>query len=129
MRACTKFRLAMLANNYWPLLNNCKEAVDYGWQKQRPTEAEILEWDRSIYHSTGMKIDDDLAVIDADVMDQVLVEALKDAVAREFPALFVHGIVRHAGQPKEAWFARVDKPFRQFRSRRWHRGGDPKDHT
>jgi hypothetical protein len=129
MQACTTFRLATLANDYWPLLNNCKAAVDNGWQTRRPTEAEILRWDRSIYRSTGMKIDDDLAVIDVDVLDQALVEALKDAFAREFPALFAHGIVRHAGQPKEAWFARVDKPFRQFRSRRWYHGGDLKDRT
>ena len=35
--------------------------------------------------------------------------------------------MRHAGGPKEAWFARVDVPFRRLASRLWYRGGDPDD--
>src|SRR5262249_29423237 len=31
------------------------------------------------------------------------------------------------GGPKEAWIARVDKPFRRLASRRWYRGSDPDD--
>jgi len=39
----------------------------------------------------------------------------------------VHGFMRHAGGPKEAWIARVDEPFRRLASRRWYRGNDPDD--
>ncbi len=47
MQERTAFRLAMLANGYWPLLNDCKKAIEQGWPKRRPDEAEILSWDRS----------------------------------------------------------------------------------
>ncbi len=52
---------------------------------------------------------------------------LADALDAQFPELFAHGLVRHAGGPKEAWIARVDEPFRRLASRRWYRGSDPDD--
>jgi hypothetical protein len=125
MKARTGFQLAILDNGYWPLLNDCKRAKGDGWQKQRPSRDEVLSWDRSALTSTGMKIDGDLAVIDADVEDAGLVAKLADALDGKFPELFARGLVRHAGGPKEAWIARVDKPFRYFDSRHWHCGGDP----
>jgi hypothetical protein len=125
----TSFRLAMLRNGFQPLLNNCKRPIETGWPKKIVTEAEVLSWDRSALASTGMKIDGDLAVIDADVADASLVAALADALDERFPELFARGLVRHAGGPKEAWIARVDEPFGQFRSRRWYRGSDPDDPT
>src|SRR5262249_32599743 len=81
-------------------------------------------WDRSALLSTGMRLDGDLAVIDADVVDARLVETLAGALGKSFPALFQHGLVRHAGSVKECWIARVDEPFRRLASRRWYRG-DP----
>ena len=74
-----------------------------------------------------MKLDGDLAVIDADVAKASLIAALADALDKSFPALFARGLVRHAGGPKEAWIARVDEPFRRLASRRWYRGSDPDD--
>jgi hypothetical protein len=127
MQERTAFRLAILANGYWPLLNNCKRSIEKGWPRQRPTQAEVLSWDRSALASTGMKIDGDLAVIDVDVTEPELVKALADAVDKEFPDLFAHGLVRHAGGDREAWFARVDEPFGRFASHRWYRGSDPDD--
>jgi len=127
MQARTAFRLAMLKNDYQPLLNDCKRPIEKGWPKRIVDEAEVLSWDRSALLSTGMKIDGDLAVIDADVADASLVETLADALSKNFPTLFEHGLVRHAGGPKEAWIARVDEPFRRLASRRWYRGSDPDD--
>ena len=127
MHARTTFRLAMLANSFQPLLNDCKRSIETGWPTRVVDEAEVLSWDRSALASTGLKIDGDLAVIDVDVADASLVEALADALGKRFPALFERGLVRHAGGPKEAWIARVDEPFQQFRSRRWYRGNDPDD--
>jgi hypothetical protein len=131
MQERTAFRLAMLDNGYWPLLNDCKEAVMTGWQKQRPDRAEILSWDRSIFRSTGMKIADDLAVIDADIREKALIDALIDALDERYPELFVHGLVRDAGEVKQAWFVRTEKPFQKIYSRKWTRGdpGDPKAET
>ena len=127
MQARTAFRLAMLANGFRPLLNDCKRPIEKGWPKRRVDEAEILSWDRSALLSTGMKLDGDLAVIDVDVKDAGLVDALAGALDERFPELFAHGLVRHAGGPKEAWIARVDEPFRRLASRRWYRGSDPDD--
>jgi hypothetical protein len=127
MRPHTAFRLAMLANGYWPLLNDCKKAIETGWPARRAGEAEVRSWDRSALTSTGMKIDGDLAVIDADISEADFVKALADAFDQQFPELFAHGLVRHAGGVKEAWFARVDEPFQRLASRRWYRGSDPDD--
>jgi hypothetical protein len=127
MQERTAFRLAMLANGFQPLLNDCKRSIETGWPTRTVDEAEVRSWDRSILRSTGMKIDGDLAVIDVDVKDTGLVDALAGAFNARFPELFAHGFVRHAGGPKEAWIARVDEPFRRLASRRWYRGSDPDD--
>ena len=127
MHERTAFRLAMLANGFQPLLNDCKRAIETGWPTKVVDEAEILSWDRSALASTGLRLDGDLAVIDVDVIEPDLIEALVSAIDHQFPELFVHGLVRHAGGPKEAWIARVDEPFRRLASRRWYRGNDPDD--
>jgi hypothetical protein len=127
MQERTAYRLAMLANGYQPLLNECKRPIEKGWPKKIVDEAEVLSWDRSALASTGLKLDGDLAVIDVDVKDVGLVEALASVLDERFPELFARGLVRHAGGPKEAWIARVDKPFMRFASRRWYSGADPDD--
>jgi hypothetical protein len=127
MQARTAFRLAMLKNGFQPLLNDCKRPIEKGWPKRTVDEAKVRSWDRSALASTGLKLDGDLAVIDVDVTDAKLVEALADALDARFPALFKNGLVRHASGVKEAWIARVDEPFKRIHSRRWYRGGDPDD--
>jgi hypothetical protein len=126
MQPRTAFRLAMLDNGYWPVLNDCKQPVEKNWQKKRPDRAEVLSLDRSAFASTGMKIDGDLAVIDADIREAALIDALAGALNKRYPELFARGLVRHAGEVKKAWFARTEKPFRRIYSRKWCRG-DPKD--
>jgi hypothetical protein len=114
MNERTIFRLAMWDNGYWPVLNDCKQAKLSGWQKKRPDRAEVLSWDRSTFSSTGMKIDGDLAVIDADIREKAVINALIDALDERYPELFVHGLVRHAGEVKQAWFVRTKEPFRRI---------------
>jgi len=80
MQARTVFRLAMLKNGFQPLLNDCKRPIEKGWPKQIVDEAEVLSWDRSALASTGLKLDGDLAVIDVDVADASLIEALASAL-------------------------------------------------
>ena len=101
MQARTAFRLAMLANGYQPLLNDCKRAIEPGWPTRVVDEAEVLSWDRSALTSTGLKLDGDLAVIDVDVSEADLVDALAGALDQRFPELFAHGLVRHAGGPRK----------------------------
>ena len=127
MHARTAFRLALLANGFQPLLNDCKRPIEKGWPTRIVNEADVLAWDRSALTSTGLKIDGDLAVIDVDVSEAALVETLAGALDKSFPELFARGLVRHAGGAKEAWIARVDEPFRRLASRRWYRGSDPDD--
>jgi hypothetical protein len=127
MHARTRFRLDMLANGFQPLLNDCKRPIEKGWPRRTVDEAEVLSWDRSALISTGLKIDGDLAVIDVDVKDDGLVGTLAAALNERFPDLFLRGLVRHAGGPKEAWIARVDEPFRRLASRRWYHGNDQDD--
>ena len=91
MQARTAFRLAMWKNGYWPLLNDCKKAIETGWPTRRVDEAEVLSWDRSALTSTGLKLDGDLAVTDVDVSEAALVAALADALDKRFPELFTHG--------------------------------------
>src|SRR5215472_4387480 len=126
MRERTAFRLAMLDNGYWPLLNDCKRPIEKNWQRKRPDRTEVLSWDRSAFASTGMKIDGDLAVIDPDIREAALIDALAAALDKRYPELFARGLVRHAGGVKEAWFARAEEPFKHIYSREWCRG-DPKD--
>ena len=125
MRDCTAFRLAMLANGFTPLLNDGKRSIEKGWPKQPVTEADVMAWDRSLLATTGLRIDGDLAVIDVDILEPALVQALAETLDESFPDLFARGLVRHAGGAKEAWFARVDEPFARLASWRWHRGDDP----
>jgi hypothetical protein len=129
MQERTAFRLAMLKNGFQPLLNDCKRPIEKGWPAKVVDETQVLAWDRSMLMSTGLKIDGDLAVMDIDASEPALVENLADAVNAKFPELFIQGLVRHAGGVKEAWIARVDKPFQRLASRRWHRGSDPDDPT
>src|SRR5262249_26958608 len=59
--------------------------VAAGWPTRIVDEAEVRSWDRSALASTGLKLDGDLAVIDADVADASLVAALADALDKSFP--------------------------------------------
>jgi hypothetical protein len=129
MKERTAFRLAMLRNGYQPTLNDCKRAKQTGWPRHVVDEAEILEWDRSIYASTGMKVDADLGVFDVDVPDASLVVRFGDLINARFPELFMHCLVRHAGGAKEAWIARVTTPFTRRASRKWYRSGEDPENT
>ena len=122
MQAHTLYRLNVLDNGYWPLLNDCKRPIGENWQRKRPDRAEVLAWDRSAFTSTGMKIDGDLAVIDADIREPTLIDALARALDKRYPELFARGLVRHAGGVKEAWFVRTEEPFQCIYSRKWCRG-------
>ena len=126
MNAHTAFRLAMLENGYWPLLNDCKRSIEKGWPRQRHGSRSAAVGPQR----ADLDRDEDrrrLAVIDVDVSEGYFVEVLACAIDQKFPELFARGLVRHSGGAKEAWFARVDEPFARFASRRWYRGSDPDD--
>src|SRR5262249_20772186 len=54
MHERTAYRLAMLANGFQPLLNDCKRSIEKGWPTKIVDEAEGLSWDRSALTSTGL---------------------------------------------------------------------------
>jgi hypothetical protein len=126
MQTRTQYRLAMLENGYVPLLNDCKRCTLPSWPRMTIDAAEVKSWDRSAFLTTGMRIDGDLAVIDADITDAGLIAALAAALDKEYPELFRHGLVRHAGGVKEAWLCRTKKPFARLASWRWNKDGNPK---
>jgi len=39
MQEHTRYRLNVLDNGYWPLLNNCKRPIGKDWQRKRPDRA------------------------------------------------------------------------------------------
>jgi len=99
MHERTAYRLAMLANGFQPLLNDCKRSIEKGWPTKIVDEAEVLSWDRSALTSTGLKLDGDLAVIDVDVSEAALVATPAAPERRGLPAwtsLF-GGLPRAAG--------------------------------
>jgi hypothetical protein len=100
MQERSAFRLAMLANGFQPLLNDCKRPIEKGWPKRIVNEVEVLSWDRSALASTGLRIDGDLAVIDVDVSEVDLVETLAATFDERFPELFAHGLVPTPAGPR-----------------------------
>jgi hypothetical protein len=110
----TLYRLRMLANNYRPVLTDCKRAVERGWNKQIVDEAVVLGWNRSSLASTGVHLTGDLAAFDFDIPDAALVGELSDALRKRYPELFSAGLIRGATNTvKCALFCRTDKLFRR----------------
>jgi hypothetical protein len=125
LKAVTTFRLRMLAHDFWPVLNRCKVPTLPGWQRARPTEAEIISWNRSAHSSTGMKIDRDLIAIDIDADHAQLVAALMSAIGAKYPELLACGFARRSTGAKRALFCRYEgAPFARAASWKWRCPGD-----
>jgi hypothetical protein len=118
----TDFRLAALRNGFHPRLNNCKVATGKGWPKSPVDEAEIRSWGRSLFDSTGMMVDGDLAVIDIDVDEAPFFAQLRAGLEEKFPELSRALVRGTTSTVKIALIARVEQPFRRIASWRLYRG-------
>ena len=124
----TETRLKLLENGYVPLLNHGKRPIHKKWQVQRVNADKVLKWDRSVHKSTGIRVENGLAVIDVDVEfpdRPELVEQLAAEAQVILPGVFDRGLVRFSTGVKEAWFVRVDGVrFGRLASRLWMRPED-----
>ena len=128
MQARTAFRLAMLANGYQPLLNDCKRSIETGWPTRRrrrsrsavvgPQRADLdrpearrrSRGDRRRRERGGSRR-----------------RAWRAPSTSDSPSCSRTAWCATPAGAKEAWIARVDEPFRRLASRRWYRGSDPDD--
>ena len=102
MHAHTAFRLAMLANGFQPLLNDCKRPIEKVWPTKIVDEAEVLAWDRSALTSTGLKLDGEPLLIAYEFIEDLR------TIRRAFgavPALGGPTPAREAERLIEAWNA------------------------
>lgn len=131
MAQVTALRLKLLANGYTPIRNRDKIPAVKAWQKVKITGAEIKRWQRmSSARSTGLRIENGLAVIDFDIDDQEAMDSIYHAVLDALPELDradVPLLVRGGKGAKEAWFVRTDEPFGRIFSSVWVRPGETAD--
>lgn len=115
--AQTAFRRALLAGGYVPLANKDKQCVLPGWPGLAVDEAMIDGWAGAWrWRATGVRLDRGLVMIDLDVNDAAMIEAIIDALPEDLWTVFERCPVRLGGGAKEAWFARCARPFTRWAS-------------
>lgn len=121
----TRIRHALLANGYTPLANNDKRCMLPGWSTLDVDEGLIDTWaDAYKYRATGVRIENGLVMIDFDIDDDDLIEQIVDTIPDDLWTAFSQCPVRQGKGAKEAWFARIDKPFLRWASAAFLRPGD-----
>ncbi|AZO47233.1 MAG: hypothetical protein E5V66_01905 [Mesorhizobium sp.] len=129
----TEVRLRVKAHGYSPLPNKAKECVLREWPTVEATEELITKkWSRMLgCTATGIRLDDDLAVIDIDVDDEVQIKNILNRLYDAFPDTLgnpdVPLLIRHGGGAKLAIFIRTDEPFSRIASRGWTKPGETVD--
>lgn len=118
MSTTLDLRKALLRNGYTPLPNVDKRCMLKGWTTVEVTDAEIEAWETGAaarFTATGLRVDDDLVVVDVDFDDEALVGDLWEAFREIVPA--GAPVLARAGRGwKEAWVLRADKPLYARRS-------------
>ena len=124
-------RLQLLANGYSPIPNRDKRTFFKGWPTVEITSGAIASWSRRHGDdATGLRVENGLAVIDIDINDQALVDALANAAMDIVPELAderVPWLARTSGRAKEAWVVRTEEPFGRIHTRRWVKAGETLD--
>lgn len=120
-------RLKLLANGYVPTPNLGKMPLLKGWPTVKVDETVIASWSRRHKRlpDTGIRLEDDLCVIDLDVDDQVM-EEIVTAIEHALPTL-ASSLLRHGKGYKEAWFLRCPEPVGHLNTRRWCAPGTTED--
>lgn len=122
-------RLRLLENGYSPIRNRDKACYMPGWPTIEITPELIDEWKRrnSRDSATGLRVENGLAVIDIDINDEDMANAVAEAIFDVVPQLADQEtplLVRHGKGFKEAWFVRTEELFGRIHTRRWTRPGE-----
>ena len=129
----TRLRLQLAANGYSPIPNRDKACYFKGWPSVEASEENIMAWSRrhSRDATTGLRVENGLAVIDIDINDEALVNGVLNAVLDLCPQLDredVPFLIRHGRGFKVAVFVRGGEPFTRIHTRTWVPAGrDPED--
>lgn len=131
MDTITQQRLQLLANGFTPLPNLGKTCYMKDWPRIEVTETEIAKWARrhKRYTSTGVRVENGLAVIDFDVDDEIM-DVIAERVLDRLEGLANEDVplpVRGGKGSKEAWFVRTVEPFKRAYSHAWIKPGGAED--
>lgn len=123
MTTTTQLRKTLLANGYTPTPNVGKACYMKGWPTVEVDDDTIEHWGKrhTRFADTGIRVENDLAVIDIDINHEVI-EHVARAIEEAFPQV-LSGLVRYGKGYKEAWFVRTREPFTRLHTRRWLASG------
>jgi len=131
MQETTKLRRQLLANGFTPLPNLDKRCVVPEWPRLPVDDKMIDCWTRMRrFAGTGIRVEGGLAVIDADVNDEAMSNAIFDMIVDTVPEIGAAGapwLVRKGKGFKFAWFVRTAEVFSRLHTRRWVRPNDTAD--
>lgn len=132
----TALRLKLVANGYEVIPNLDKRTFMKDWPKLPQDEATIRSWARrhSRYAATGLRLGGNLAAIDADVIDEDLMERIAirwEEMFEEWGIDLDQVMIRGTtASCKEAWFVRTEEKFGRIHTHRWRApGAGPDDPT
>lgn len=107
VEAQTAIRRALLAGGYVPLANVDKMCVLKGWPALAVDAKQIDEWaDLYRYKATGVRVDGSLVVLDFDIDDADMLDAIWDALPEDLADLLDRAPMRFGGGDKFALFLR-----------------------
>lgn len=120
----TELRRRFIENGFTPLPSVGKQCFLKNWPNVAVNEDALASWARkhSRWQDTGLRVQDGLAVIDFDIDDEEIMNALARHVEAEKPAL-QGARIRFGKGFKEAWFVRTSEPFGRIHTRRWLKPG------
>jgi len=129
MQKITELRKRVLANGYQPLANLDKRCMLPAWTGLSVTDQTVDKWARMRrFAATGIRVENGLAVVDVDINDEAMANAIFDMMVDTMPELQgAPWLVRKGKGHKFAWFMRTSEVFSRLHTRRWVRPGDTAD--
>jgi hypothetical protein len=128
----TKLRHKLLARGYTPLAAKGKRCVLRNWPRLDVDAAVVDEWaERKGLVTTGVRVDDDLLVLDFDIDSKKILNAIERRIEKDDPELWdliLQMPKRTGGGDKYALFARrLSGKFEQYWSKAYYRPEDMRD--
>lgn len=132
INTATDIRLQLLSSGWHPIRNRDKRTFMANWPREEVTPDVIAYWARKFKRdlATGLLVKDGLAVVDFDIDDAAIMEAIFNAVLDAVPTLDnadVPLLRRRGSGAKEAWFLRTEEAFSRMFSRGWTKPGENAD--